>query len=429
MLLAAGVAGAAVVLLLPGFATDRLNSRGIAWEAPAGESFRLAEAGLAVTSNEDGDRLTGRDLDTGAQRWRLRLDGDSPFSGQLRVQRAGKQLLVTDTHGVLRAIDARTGRQAWAAEPASFVLPAVAGAGYVAVTRCDVAIRCTVESRSLADGKIRWSARVDGVGPTLGSPLFENPQSSLPALWPASYAIVREPPDGARYSVRALATGEVLARGDEDDEAGVIGDVFVRRRRSGLMTGTDLSTGREAWRRSESGVHALRAFSARWGFIGMPGGGVVLDTDAFPLPFVEFYDVLLLLDPQTGKTSEHKAALGSGSGTVIETGPPVDGAAPRTPALRSNDPDDPVVIADGRTYRLGGSAFSSSITATPGQVAWSSETKLLGGRDGRVVEVRDRRSGERVARFRGEDVRVRAVGERIVISADDGERQLVVTRR
>jgi outer membrane protein assembly factor BamB len=166
LLLAAGAAGVAAVLLWPGAAADRLNSRGIAWEAPEGESVVMAEAGLAVTTRDDADVLVGRDLETGRKRWSLPLGGGSGLSVPLRVLRLGAKLIVADTRGILRAIDARTGRQAWvAAEPAHLVLPVVASPEYVAVTTCDERMRCQAASRSIADGSVKWRAPVDAVGP------------------------------------------------------------------------------------------------------------------------------------------------------------------------------------------------------------------------------------------------------------------------
>ena len=103
----------------------------------------------------------------------------------------------------------------------------------------------------------------------------------------------------------------------------------------------------------------------------------------------------------------------------VTDGPPV-----RAPALRS-DGDVSEIYADGRVYRLD-DYERNSIGATRTQVGWEASMSRFGGGRHDGVEVRDRRSGERLVRYVGDGgaVVVRSAGERLVIA--DGQREYLV---
>ena len=61
-------------------------------------------------------------------------------------------------------------------------------------------------------------------------------------LWPASFVVLR---DDDRWEARDLATGRVLARGDE--KTGLIGAVLVRSDDEGAVSATDLGDGSRLW--------------------------------------------------------------------------------------------------------------------------------------------------------------------------------------
>ena len=67
----------------------------------------LAEHGLAIMRDAAGQTLTGRDLATGDERWRLRLRKPAT-----RVSRAGDVLLVRAGDGTLSGVDFASGVRA-----------------------------------------------------------------------------------------------------------------------------------------------------------------------------------------------------------------------------------------------------------------------------------------------------------------------------
>ena len=253
------------------------NGRGIAWSVPQPENVEFAEAGIAVTAMDESTVLTGRDLATGDRRWRLSLGEPSQPTGQLNLQRVGRTLLVTARDGVLRAVDLDTGKVRWKTPRSEILIPAIANPEVVAMTRCSDSDDCTVEARSIEDGSGRWAAPVVLDGAFLGAPGGGEQLNERAKLWPASVVIVRVPPEGARYEVRALATGRVVARGSaERDLLGVTGNLFLRATEEGALSATDVASGREVWTRRRTSSSAVRAESVRSDWLGMPDGGLVL---------------------------------------------------------------------------------------------------------------------------------------------------------
>ncbi len=87
------------------------------------------------------------------------------------------------------------------------------------------------------------------------------------------------------------------------------------------------------------------------------------------------------------------------------------------------------IQADGRVYEPTADIEFDSVRATATQVGWESAQPVFlrdDSEDG--AEVRDRRTGERVARYAGDEVSVRSVGERlvIVVGDEDDRREYVV---
>ena len=137
-----------------------------------------------------------------------------------------------------------------------------------------------------------------------------------------------------------------------------------------------------------------------------------------------------MLDPRTGKLTEHPThVLGAGGAVVVPTDdPPVTaetataGATPRVPVISAYLDDR--VLADGRVYRA--ELQKRGIGATPAQVGWGQPVHAFADGDRAGAVVRDRRSGRELVRYAGENpyVSVRSEGERLIIS--DGGRELVV---
>lgn len=426
-----GILAAVVLLQVPGFVNDRRNGQGIAWEARAGERVVLAGEGVAVTESDDGRTVTGRDVDSGGGKWRIELPQTEALA-QLVVQRVGRTLLIVDRESKLRAVDIGTGRALWdaPAQPRGFVLPAVASPDTVAVTRCREGGRCTAEARSMRDGKVRWEAPLASGAPWLGSPPLPQALGPERVPWPASAVILRLPPQGARYEVRELATGKVFARGSGDDALGVIGNLLLRSTNEGDLAAIDVTTGREAWRRRADGLLPARAPDGSLRWLGIPDGGLVMTRGLADLDSVDVGATLRVLDPRTGKLTEHPTGVRGASDTIVVStdGPAVTarnvgaGVAPRAPVLAVWL--DKRVLADGRSYRAPG-LDKRDVAATPTQVGWDQRMQPFGSGERSGAVVYDRRTGKRLVRFAGEGrVNVSSAGERLVIS--DGSRDFVV---
>ena len=418
-----------LLFFVPGVVTDRRSDQGIAWTAPKGERVVFAEAGLAVTEQDGGRRITARDLETGARRWGLALpDG---YRG-VEVRRVGRTLLVSDRADTLRALDLATGKQRWDTPPVAdgYRLPAVANPELVASSVCGGGPGCTAEVRSLTDGKLRWSAPTISSN-WLGSPPIAQALGVDRPLWPASAVILKTGRDGERYEVRQLATGEVVARGRSGDNSlAVTGTLFLRENEKGVLSATDVATGNMVWTREADGRTVARAPDDSFQWLGIPDGSLIM-TGAHPdMDRLDLGDTLRLLDPRTGKLTEHPTHVLGASGTVVvpTDWPPVTaetataGVTPRVPVI--SDYFDDRVLADGRVYRA--ELDKRDIGATPTQVGWGQPVHALAEGDGAGAVVRSRRSGRELVRYAGEsdNVFVRSEGERLVIY--DGSRDLVV---
>ena len=417
-----------LLFFVPGFVTDRRNDQGIAWTAPKGERVVFAEAGLAVTEQDAGRRITGRDLETGARRWGLALpDGYR----DVEVRRVGRTLLVSDRADALRALDLATGKQRWETPPVAdgYRLPAVANPELVASSVCGDGPGCTAEVRSIADGKLRWSA------PTfnhwLGSPPIAQALGVDRPLWPASAVVLVTGREGERYEVRHLETGEIVVRGRSSDTSlAVTGNLFLRDTGKGVLSATDVATGNMVWTRERDGRVVARAPDDSFQWLGIPDGALIM-TGAHPdMDSLTLGDELRVVDPRTGKLTEHPTHIRGASGAVVvpTDWPPVTaetataGATPRVPVISAYFDDR--VLADGRVYRA--ELDKRDIGATPTQVGWRQRVHAFADGDGAGAVVRSRRSGREIVRYAGEsrNVSVRSEGERLVVY--DGSRDLVV---
>jgi outer membrane protein assembly factor BamB len=416
----AGIVAAVALILAPGLINGWRNGQGIAWDVPAGESIELAEVGLAITADDDEPVLRARDIDSGAERWRVNLPDRTADGAGIRIWRAGHTLVVVGFDGALRGIGLDDGKVLWEAPPADTEFAGVTDGQRVAVTRCDADDRCRVESLSLQDGTVQWSAPVSRAGEFLGVPLPNDQLLDDIPLWPASFVVVPVKGESEAYVARDLATGKVLARGSHETElTGMLDDVLVRATRDGAVWGTDVRSGRELWRRSaDEGYQPALSPMLSTRTLAMPEGALVLASGDYTLNSLQLGDALRLLDPRTGKVTEHPVDLPPDVVTLYTTGH----ATLRQPAILWQDYEDGTdatdVLLDGRTYRRD-RVRDVPLTAT--EVGWETTEATWGRGRGRVVEVYDRRSGERVARYSGENTFVSSAGDRLIV-AEGGDR-------
>jgi outer membrane protein assembly factor BamB len=425
---------AVLLLFLPGFINGRRNEEGIDWKAPKGERVAFAEAGLAVTQSDEGFTFTGRDIDTGARRWRHAFPHADTPRGQGQVTRVGKTLLVDDRSGKLHALGLATGKQRWETPAAGdYRIPAVANPELVAMSVCEEGLKCRAEVRSIADGRVRWQAPMTADSPWLGSPPIPQAFDTDRSLWPASAVVLRTgPEDDPRYEVRQLATGKVVARGPARDAAlGVIGNLFLRQSEQRDMTAVDITTGHDVWTRPADELFAARAPDRSLDWLAFPDGAVLLSSALRDLDDFAIGDHLHVLDPRTGRLTEQPTHLLGASGTVVvpADGPAVTeaaataGLAPRTPVIE--DWIGNHVIADGHTFKAPLDRRDSAATTT--QVGWQQLLPQLAGKDRLGIVVRDRRTGKRVARYARQgdnEIYAHSEGERLVIY-DDGRDSVV----
>ena len=81
-----------------------------------------------------------------------------------------------------------------------------------------------------------------------------------------------------------LASGDVVTRGRFGDDAlGVTGHLFLRETEKGVVSATDVTTGREVWTRKADGRRVARAPDDSFDWVGIPDGGLIL-TGAAPRP-------------------------------------------------------------------------------------------------------------------------------------------------
>jgi hypothetical protein len=160
-------------------------------------------------------------------------------------------------------------------------------------------------------------------------------------------------------------------------------------------------------------------------------GALLLTSRLSDLDDLSIGDELRVLDPRTGKlTVRPTYILGSNATVVVPAdGPPITaasataGIAPRTPVIE--DWIDDAVLADGRRYKADISRRATAATTT--QVGWQPLVPTFAGKDRLGVVVRDRRSGNRLARYARQgdnEIYVHSEGERLVIY-DDGRDYVV----
>ena len=198
-----------LVIQLPRLVNDARNGEGIAWEARAGERVVFAEAGVAVTSSDEGGTLTGRDIDSGGGKWRIEFASEGFAGAELFVRRVGRTLVVVDR--AASCAGSTSGRRAALGRSAHRGLRAPGGRRRRVASRathCGEGGRCTVEVRSLRDGSVRWKAPVDSGSPLAGL-AADRAGSRLRPLDLAGERRHRpRAAGGARYELRELATGD-----------------------------------------------------------------------------------------------------------------------------------------------------------------------------------------------------------------------------
>ena len=244
----AGIAAAVLLFFVPGFVTDRRNDRGHRVDGPEGRARRVRRSGTrghrARTAAGGSPRATStRARGAGGSRFQMATAG-------VEVRRVGRTLLVSDRADALRALDLATGKQRWDTPPVAngYRLPAVANPELVASSVCRGGPGCTAEVRSIADGKLRWSAPT--FNDWLGSPPIAQALGVDRPLWPASAVVLETGREGERYEVRHLETGKVVVRGRSSDTSlAVTGNLFLRDTGKGVLSATDVATGNMVWTR------------------------------------------------------------------------------------------------------------------------------------------------------------------------------------
>lgn len=205
----------------------------------------------------------------------------------------------------------------------------------------------------------------------------------------------------------------------------MIAKLFLRERRDGVLTATDVTSGEQIWKRSAADrLRPSRTPEGSLEWLGLPDGGLILTSGLSNTEDLPVSDRLRVLDPRTGKLTEH--AVGDLQSTYVQAvpadGPEITaetataGAAPRVPVLWS--PFYKKVAAGGRILRTGRVGVRG-VAATATQVGWSRDVHAFASGDRNGAVVYDRRSGRRLVRSAGEKhAFLRSEGERLVIAAD-----------
>jgi hypothetical protein len=148
-------------------------------------------------------------------------------------------------------------------------------------------------------------------------------------------------------------------------------------------------------------------------------GGLLLVREPSKMPDLEPGDPLRILDPRTGKVTEHPVGV-SGYVSVVATGT----ATPGVPLVRrfgdldeSGEKDQ--VVVDGRHFARE-RIDPYEVAATTTQAAFKSTLSVYGLGQRRGIEVYDRRGG-RVERLVVADAHVRSAGDRLVISVGEND--------
>jgi hypothetical protein len=343
------------------------------------------------------------------------------------VQRVGGMLIVHGRAGQLVGVELASGKQRRSVAGGQTTIPAIASPEVFAFERCDGG--CVAEARSVRDGTLRWRADDPEGNGFLGAPRSSRDDTLVTPLWPGSVVILSSGKRRRRFEVRDLADGSVLVRSGRNQElTAVDGATVVRAVLGADAWATNAFTGRELWRRKDDGDRVSRGADAALTAVGLPAGSIVLARHGDELPLLIAGDLLRLVDPRTGKLTETPNRLTGGVQVVAAPAPPVTaetaehGVPAGTPVLAKTFEGE-AVQADGRVYETA-NIQSGSVAATATQVGWESAQPVFlrdDSEDG--AEVRDRRTGERVARYAGDDVFIQAVGERLVLVVGDGDDQ------
>ena len=173
----------------------------------------FAEAGYAVTRDDDGRVVTARDLATGKERWRRRLPVRDSDGGQFSVQRVGRTLLVHDRGGQLTGLDLASGRPRWSETVGNIVPPALASPeAFAFVPATTAASPRPTRSRTAGCSGAPATKAATASSVRRAATATRPPRPP----WPSSVAVVRT--RSRRFEVRDLASGRVLARGPATTE-------------------------------------------------------------------------------------------------------------------------------------------------------------------------------------------------------------------
>jgi hypothetical protein len=335
----------------------------------------------------------------------------------------------------------------------------VASPTTVASTVCSFereAARCRVEARDLATGRVRWRAPTAFSGAFLGAPTTHGALYTRGPLWPSNHVVVIASPEGGErepgpyprdrvaFTVRELDTGRTVLRDALRplESMVLVGDGLLRALPDGRdppdtsMRLVDLGSRRARWRTTLELARPVQADGpGRW--IEVEDGWVATTPEsADEYLSLGLEDRLDLLDPRTGHRarvdlSDVPASIAAvrllpRELTSVDARTAAAGVTPARELLLGTRGDEEYVVvappgAPMPAHALGPVSLGfDGAPATARLVSWTrSRSEDLVGAEHVGVEVRDIASGARVARYLGDDPSPRAVGERIVVRADD----------
>lgn len=166
----------------------------------------------------------------------------------------------------------------------------------------------------------------------------------------------------------------------------------MRATYKGVVTASDVRTGREVFKRPADGLQPARSALVSTGTVAMPEGALLLGPNDYSIDSAKLGDALRLLDPRTGEVTVQRTDLPPDIVSVYATDRPARNGAPlRSPAILWNDYKDSEgneseVVADGRGYRR---LRVRSIALTAAQVGFESTQRPWGSGERRVIEVHD----------------------------------------